>query len=111
MQEKSVQDTKLPPLSPPHLTDTPTEIVQIKDVVDTLSQNIDPLTIQDLTKILDQSTHQAQLCTNPILVSIEELQKSVDEAKKGEVKSKEPPPATQTTEPSFIPLRIAMEAH
>ena len=76
-QEQSVQDTQLPPPSPPYSTDTPTETVQIKDFVDTSSQNIDPLTTEDLTKILDQATHQAQLCTNPILVSVEELQESV----------------------------------
>ena len=59
-QEQSVQVTQSHSPSPPHSTDIPTEIVQIKDVVDTSSQNIDPLTAKDLTKILDQSTHQAQ---------------------------------------------------
>ena len=71
--EQSVQDTQLPPLSPPHSIDTPVETVKIKDVVDISSQKIDPLTIKDLTKILDHATHQAQLCRNPILVSVEEL--------------------------------------
>ena len=36
-QEQSVQDTQLSPLSPPHPTDTPIEIVQIKDVANTSS--------------------------------------------------------------------------
>ena len=61
-QDQSVQDTQLSPPSPPHTT----------------SQNINILTAEDLTKIIDQTTLQAQLCDNPILVSIEELQKSVD---------------------------------
>ena len=103
------------PSNPPHSTELPKEMVQIKDVVDTSSQDIDPLTTEDLTKILDQETHQAQLCTNPILVNIEELQKLVDKAKKGEVKPQEPPKITQTTGLSFIPPpsppRLAMQAH
>ena len=56
--------------------------MKIKDVVDTSSQNINPLPTEDLTKILDQATHHAQLCENPILVSVEELQKSVEKIKK-----------------------------
>ena len=89
--EQSVQDTQLPPLSPPHSIDTPVETIKIKDVVETLSQNINSLTIEDLTKILDQATQHAQICENPILVSVEELQKSVDNIKKGEVPPQEPP--------------------
>ena len=72
-QEKSVQDTQLPPPSPPHSTITPTKKIKIKDVFDTSCQNINPLTIEDLTKILDQSTQQARLCSSPILVSVDEL--------------------------------------
>ena len=114
-QDQSVQDTQLPPPSPPHTTDTPAEVVKIKDVVDTTSQNINPLTAEDLTKILDQETKQAQLCDNPIVVSVEELQKTVDKVKEGEVKPQEPPQTTYTTRLSFqpppLPLRITMEAH
>ena len=69
-QEQSVEVTQPQPPSPPHSTDILAETIQIKDVVVTSSQDIDPLTVEDLTKILDQSTHQAQLCTNPILFSI-----------------------------------------
>lgn len=76
-QDQSVQDTQLPPPSPPHSTNTLAKVVKIKDVVDTSCQNINPLTVEDLTKILDQETHQAQLCKNPILVSIEKIQKSM----------------------------------
>ena len=79
-QEQSVQDTQLPPPSPLH-TITPTETIKIKDVTDTSSQNINPLTVEDLSKILDQSTQLAQLCSSPILVSVDELQKSVDKLK------------------------------
>ena len=76
-REQSVLDTQLPPLSPPHDTFTPTDTITIKDVPDNSSQNIIPLTIEDLKKILDQTTLQAQLCNNPVLVSVDELQKVV----------------------------------
>ena len=34
-QDQSVQDTQLPPPSPPHSTITPAETIKIKDVIDT----------------------------------------------------------------------------
>ena len=92
-----MQDTQLPPPSPLHSIITPAEIIKIKDFVDTSSQNINPLTAEDLTKILDQATHQAQLCTGPILVSVDELQKSVDTFKAAKVSPQEPPKTTQNT--------------
>ena len=61
-QEQSVQDTQLPPPSPPHSTITLAETIKIKDVVETSCQNINPLTTEDLSKILDQSSQQARLC-------------------------------------------------
>ena len=110
-----MQDTQLPPASPPHSTIILAKTIKIKDVIDTTSQNINPLIVEDLSKILEQSTHQAQLCTNPILVSAEELQKTVDKVKEGEVQPQEPPQVTQTIGLSLIPLpsppRITMEAH
>ena len=96
-QEKSVQDTQLPPPSPPQFITTLVEVVRIKDADDTSSQDINPLSAEDLTKILDQSTHQAQLCTNPILVSVEELQKSMDKLIEVKVSPQEPPKTTQLT--------------
>ena len=72
-QEKSVQDTQLPPPCPPHSIIIPVETIKIKNVTNTSSQNINPLTIVDLSKILDQSTQLAQLCSRPILVSVDEL--------------------------------------
>ena len=114
-QDQSVQDTQLPPPSPPQSIATPAEVVKIKDVDDTSNRDISPLTAEDLTKILDQSTHQAQLCTKPIVVSVEELQKSVEKIKKGEVKPQEPPQVTCTTGLSLSsppsPLKLPMEAH
>ena len=53
-QEQSVQDTQLPPPSPPHAIIKPIGSIKIKDFSDTSCQNINPLTIEDLTKILDQ---------------------------------------------------------
>ena len=49
------------------------------------------MTTEDLRKILHQTTLQSQLCTNPILVSVEELQKVVDEINKEKVNTQEPP--------------------
>ena len=110
-----MQDTQLPLPSPPHSTITPIEIIKIKDVTDTTSQKINPLTAEDLTKILDQTTLQAQLHANPILVNVEELQKSVDKIKEGEVSPQEQSQITQNTGLSFLPPpsppRIAMQAH
>lgn len=97
-----MQDTQLPPPSPPH-TITPIETIKIKDFVETSSQNINPLTIKDISKILDQSTQQAQLCTSSILVSVEELQKSVDKLKEVKVPPQEPPKTTKTTRILIIP--------
>lgn len=74
-QEQSVQDTQLPPPSPPHIKTTPVDSIAIKDVLDTSGQKINPLIVEDLKKILHQTTLQSQLCTNPILVSVEELQR------------------------------------
>ena len=60
-------------MSPPHDTSTPVEAIIVKDVLDNTPQNINPLTIEDLKKILDQSTLQAKLCENLVLVSVEEF--------------------------------------
>ena len=109
-----MQDTQLPPPIPPHSTITPIETIKIKDVADNSCQNINPLTIEDLSKILDQSTQVARLCTSPILVSVEELQ-SADKLKEGEVTPQELGQITQTTGLSFLPPpsppRIAMQAN
>ena len=66
-----MQDTQMLSVSPPHDTSATTEIITVKDVSDVSTQNINPLIVDDLKKILDQSTLQAQLCGNLILASIE----------------------------------------
>ena len=71
--EQSVPDTQLAPLSPPHDTSTPVDTIIVKDVPDNSGQKINPLTIEDLKKILDQSTLQAQLCNNLVLVSVDDF--------------------------------------
>ena len=83
-------DTQFPPLSPPHDTFTPTDTITIKDVPDNFGQNTNPLTTEDLKKILDQTTLRAQLYNNPILVSVEELQKVVANLTRDKVNPKEP---------------------
>ena len=90
-EEQSVQDTQLPPPSPPHETSTPTIIVTVKDVPNTIGQNINPLTIEDVKKILHQTTMQSQICLNLVLVSVEELQEVVVEITQEKVNTQEPP--------------------
>ena len=75
--DQSVQDTQLPPPSPPHVISTPADTIIVKGVPNKSCQNINPLIAKDLNKILDQYTQQAKLCTNPVLVSVDELQKEV----------------------------------
>ena len=87
-QEQSVQDTQLPPPSPPHATPTPVESIIVKDVPDITGQNVNPLTIEDLKKILHQTTLQAHFCTIHVLVSVDELQKVVAKITKEKVKPK-----------------------
>ena len=53
-KEQSVETTLVPSHSPPHTT--PVEELIVKDVTKTTPQNINPLTAEDLKKILDQST-------------------------------------------------------
>ena len=98
-----MHDTQLPPPSPPHSTFTPVETIKIKDVTYTTSQNINPLTTKDLTKILDQLNQLAQLCSSPILVSVDELQKLVDKLKEVKVSSQDPPKTIQTTGLLLLP--------
>ena len=71
--DQSVKDTQLPPLSPPHDMTTPIKNIIVTDVPDNSGQNINPLTTKDLKKIVYQTTLQAQLCNNPVLVTLEEL--------------------------------------
>ncbi len=89
-QEHSVQDTQLPPPSP-HVTPTLADTITIQDVPNKFGQNINPLTTEDLKKILHQTTLQAQLCTNLGLVSMEELQKAIADIKRNKVNPQEPP--------------------
>ena len=63
--------------SPPHTTLV--EDVIVNDVLKTAPQNINPLNAEDLKKILDQSTQQAKLCKNIVLVNVEEYQKVMND--------------------------------
>ena len=85
----------MPPPRPLHVTPTPRDLVVVQDVPHTSSQNINPLTIEDLKRILHQTTLQAQLCANPILVSVKELQKAVANINKEKVNPQEPPSQTK----------------
>ena len=59
--------------------------------------------VDDLTKILDQSTQAVRLCTSPILVNVDEFQKSVEKLKEVKVKTQESPMTTQTIGLLFLP--------
>ena len=85
-QEQSVQDTKFPNVSP-EITSVNTKTVIVKDVSVLTTQNINPLIEEDLKKILDQTKLQAKLCDNPVLVSVDEIQKLVINTTREEVKT------------------------
>ena len=83
--------------NPPQETSANVEIVKIKDVSKTIAQNINPLIEDDLKKILVESTTQAKLCENLVLVSVDEIEK-IDKVSIGEeVQTKE----TSTIPPQF----------
>lgn len=88
--------TQLPSVSPPHVTSVTTKTITIKEIFYPLAQNINPLTKDDLKNFLDESTLQAKLCGNSILVSVDELQKIVTNVTREKVNPQEPP--------SIIPL-------
>ena len=93
-EEQSVQDTQLSDVKPQNVTSVNTKTIIVKDVSDHISQNINPLTKEDLKKILDQSTLQAKLCDNLVLVSVDELQKIVTDSTMKEVNTQRPPTIT-----------------
>ena len=105
-QEQSVWDTQLPPPSPPHSTFTPTKTITIKDVTNMSIQIIKPLTTKHLSKILDQSTQAVRLCTSPILVNVDELQKLVEKLKEVKVPPQEPPKTIQNFDFYFFHLHL-----
>ena len=72
-EEYSVEITQVPAMSPPHDTSTPVEAIIVKNVPDTTPQNINPLTVEDLKKILNQSAQQTRLCENLVLFNVEEF--------------------------------------
>lgn len=96
-QDQSLKDTQMSLPNPKHVTPTPVDLVIVQDVPDTSGQNVNPLTIEDLKKILHQITLQAQLCANLVLVSVEELQKVVAMITKEKVNPKDPPSHTKTS--------------
>lgn len=50
--EQSVQDTLVSSVSPPQVTSVNTETIKVKDISDTTAQNVNPLTKEDLKRIL-----------------------------------------------------------
>ena len=99
-----MQDTQLPPPSSPHATITPAKSIIVKDVIDTSCQNINPLTTEDLSRILDQSTQQACLSTDPLLVNVDEIHKAIVDPRRVKVKIQEPPSILKATRPPLLLL-------
>ena len=73
--EQSILDIQMSIASPQHVTNANIDIVKIKDVYDTLAQNINLLTKKDMKKILLDTTTKVQLCINLVLVSVDEIEK------------------------------------
>lgn len=74
--------------------------IQIKDFPDNFAQNINPLTDDDIKKILKDSTMVAKLCSNPLLVRTNKIEK-VEVATVGEKQidtSSVPPTPSKTKE-------------
>ena len=90
-EEKSVQDTQILSMIPPHDTNEPIDIITIKDVPGISAQNINPFTAKDLKKILDHSILQEGFCENLVLVNVDELQKVVADITREKVNTQEPP--------------------
>ena len=59
--------------SPQHVTQEDTETIKIKDVSNNVNQNVNPIIEEDMQKILQDTTTKAQLCSHPILVSVDNL--------------------------------------
>lgn len=90
-EDQSVPDTQISSVSPSHDTNVSVEKIIVKDVLDATDQNINALTAEHLKKILHQSTLQAQLCSNLVLVNVEELQKVITKVTRDKVNTQEPP--------------------
>lgn len=84
-------------VSPLHEVKKDDDAIKIKDVSDSITQNINPLIEDYLKKILVESTTQAKLCENPILVSVDEIEK----ANKIFAREEEQKQVTPTAPPQF----------
>lgn len=73
--EQSIPNVLVASASPQHGLDADTDTVKIKDVFNTVIQNINHLTKEDMKNILVDSTTKAQLCSHPILVGVDEIEK------------------------------------
>ena len=107
--EQCVQDTQMPAMSPPHDTNRPKKTIIVKDFPNSSPYNINPLIGEDLKKILDRSTLQAILCENPVLASVDELQKEVADITRDKVNKQEPPSTILTTTSGQPPVHISVE--
>ena len=62
--------------SPPHVDqEIQWDTININDVFNNIVENINPLIEDDLKRILQDSNLAAKLCTNPILINTDEINK------------------------------------
>ena len=74
--EEDAQDINVPITSPTHgEKESQQDSVTIEDMPDNSTQNVNPLSEEDLKMLQQESTDDVILCTNPILVRIYESQK------------------------------------
>lgn len=94
--------------SPQHELNIDIDTVMVKDISNTITQDVNPLIEEDLKKILIESTTQEKLCENPILVSVEEIENTNKEFVGEEIKTQEtsttPPQSTMIQPP--LPLVV-----
>ena len=70
------QDVQVSSANPPNTNQVSQwDSMLIKDVLDTSEKNVNPLTEEDLKKILIDYTTTTQLCTHPILGRVEKIEK------------------------------------
>lgn len=82
----------MPSVSPPYVDqESQQDAIKIKDVSDNTMHNINPLTEDYLKRILQDSNLATKLCTNPVLISTDKI----DKASTGE---------KQNTDTSSVPL-------
>lgn len=77
-KDLNVPEVHIPSAHLPHVekVDQQEKIVKIKDVSDNTTHSINPFIEEDIKKILVDSTTKEKLCSHPILVNVDEIEKA-----------------------------------